>query len=134
MRWGGRNGRSTAVAATASGGATTAPSAIADAHGIAGTSVWATTATPAVVSPTANTTSPVSGAQLSLRSLWRRIIGGIEQHRSEEDCERKLGGNRERRCTRNKREKRPAEREEDDRVPRRDAPPLPAGRPRGSNR
>ena len=42
MRWGGRNGRSTAVAATASGGATTAPSAIAGAHGIDGMSVRAT--------------------------------------------------------------------------------------------
>src|SRR5438477_292647 len=48
-RCGGRNGRSTAVAATASGGATTAPSAIAAAQGIAGTSAWATTATAAVV-------------------------------------------------------------------------------------
>ena len=45
MRWGGRNWRSTAVAATASGGATIAPSAIAAAHGSAGTSVCATTAT-----------------------------------------------------------------------------------------
>jgi hypothetical protein len=69
MRWGGRNGRSTAVAATASGGATIAPSAIVAAHGIVGMSVWATTATAAVVNPTANTTKLVNGAQLSLRSL-----------------------------------------------------------------
>ena len=69
MRCGGRNGRSTAVAATASGGATMAPSAIAGAHGIVGMSVRATTATAAVVNPTANTTRPVTGAQLSLRSL-----------------------------------------------------------------
>src|SRR5215211_3241224 len=69
MRCGGRNGRSTAVAATASGGATTAPSAIAADHGIAGTSVWTTIATAAVVKPTANTTSAVTGPQLSLRSL-----------------------------------------------------------------
>ena len=68
MRCGGRNGRSTAVAATASGGATIAPSAIAGAHGIAGMSVRATTATAAVVNPTAKTTRPVTGAQLSLRS------------------------------------------------------------------
>ena len=38
MRCGGRSCRSTAVAAAASGGATTAPSATAGAHGIAGTS------------------------------------------------------------------------------------------------
>src|SRR5438128_1776295 len=69
MRWGGRNWRSTAVAATASGGATTAPSAIAAAQGIVGMSAWATTATAAVVNPTATTTRLVTGAQLSLRSL-----------------------------------------------------------------
>ena len=38
IRCGGRSGLSTAVAATASGGATMAPSAIAAAHGIAGIS------------------------------------------------------------------------------------------------
>src|SRR4029453_9595170 len=69
IRCGGRNGRSTAVAATASGGATTAPSAIAAAHGIVGMSVWTTTATAAVVNPTANTTRLVTGSQLSRRSL-----------------------------------------------------------------
>ena len=69
MRCGGRNGRNTAVAATASGGATTAPSAIAAGHGRSGIRRRATTATAAVVSPTATTTSPVTGAQLSLRSL-----------------------------------------------------------------
>src|SRR5690349_11332625 len=53
MRWGGRNGRSMAVAATALGGTTTAPSAIAAAYDIVGISVWATTATAAVVNPTA---------------------------------------------------------------------------------
>ena len=68
MRCGGLNWRSTAVAAAASGGATTAPSAIAGAHGMAGISARATTATAMVVKPTANTTRPVTGAQLSLRS------------------------------------------------------------------
>ena len=68
-RCGGCSGRSTAVAATASGGATTAPSAIAAAQGMAGTRVWATSATATVVRPTANTTRLVTGAQLSLRSL-----------------------------------------------------------------
>src|SRR5262245_22529067 len=68
MRCGGRNGRSTAVAAAASGGATTAPRTIAGAHGIAGTSMRTTTATAAVVRPTAKTTRLVSGSQLSRRS------------------------------------------------------------------
>ena len=67
-RWGGRNGRSTAVAATASGGATIAPRAIAGAHGIAGTSARTTSATARVVNPTAKTTRPPTGTQLSLRS------------------------------------------------------------------
>src|SRR6185369_6344792 len=67
-RWGGFKGRSTAVAETASGGATTAPSAMAAAHGMLGTSAWATTATAAVVSATTNTTRLVTGSQLSLRS------------------------------------------------------------------
>src|SRR2546430_9171053 len=61
--------RRTAAAATASGGATTAPSAIAAAQGIVGMSAWATTATAAVVNPTATTTRLGTGAQLSLRSL-----------------------------------------------------------------
>ena len=38
-------------------------------HGGCGESVWATTATAAAVNPTAKTTSPATGAQLSLRSL-----------------------------------------------------------------
>ena len=37
-------------------------------HGIAGMKVWATMATATVVSPTANTTRLITGAQLSLRS------------------------------------------------------------------
>ena len=41
MRWGGCNGRSTAVAATASGGVPTAPGEIADAHGNVGTTARA---------------------------------------------------------------------------------------------
>src|ERR1700756_4009067 len=57
-----------AVAAAASGGATMAPSAIAAAHRLSGTSRCATTATTAVVSPTATTTSVETGIQLFLRS------------------------------------------------------------------
>src|SRR3954471_7386644 len=68
MRCGGRSARSTAVAATASGGATIAPSTTAAAQGSPGTIAWATAATAAVVRPTATTTSPSKGAQLSRRS------------------------------------------------------------------
>jgi hypothetical protein len=68
MRWDGRSSRSTVVAAVASGGATMAPSAIAAAHAMAGTSARATDATAIVVSPTLTTTRATSGAQLSLRS------------------------------------------------------------------
>src|ERR1700741_4302167 len=57
-----------AVAAAASGGATMAPSATAAAHGMPGTSQCATTATMAVVKPTATTTSVETGIQLFLRS------------------------------------------------------------------
>ena len=112
MRWGGRNGRSTAVAAAASGGATTAPSAIAAAHGIAGMSVRATTATAAVVNPTAKTTKPVTGAQLSLRSLERRVVSRIEQHGRDEERQRELGRDAERGRAWKKRQQRTAERQE----------------------
>ena len=57
-----------AVAETGSGGDTTAPSAIATDHGMAGTSQRATTATATIVSATATSTSPVTGTQFSRRS------------------------------------------------------------------
>src|SRR3954467_7133406 len=52
IRWGSLISRRTVVAATASGGATTAPIAIAAAHGMLGTRAWTTKATANVVSPT----------------------------------------------------------------------------------
>src|SRR4051794_39643121 len=67
-RCGGLNCRSTVDAATASGGATTAPSAIAGAHATSGISARVTIATAIVVNPTATITSPATGTQLSLRS------------------------------------------------------------------
>ena len=112
MRCGGRSWRSTAVAATASGGATMAPSAIAAAHGIAGTSARATTATAAVVRPTAKTTRPVTGAQLSLQVAQRGVVGRVEQDRRDEQRQRQLGRKRERRRAWNEREQRAAERQE----------------------
>src|SRR5689334_13169942 len=68
MRRGGRMPRRTAVAAAASGGATIAPSAIADAQETSGTRLRVTIATATVVNTTANTTRLVIGNQLSLRS------------------------------------------------------------------
>jgi len=56
------------VAAAASGGATMAPSAIATGHGMSGRSQCATTATAAVVIPTAASTSVETGSQLLRRS------------------------------------------------------------------
>src|ERR1700716_917431 len=57
-----------AVAAAASGGATMAPSAIAAAQGMSGSSQWASIATAAVVTPTAMNTRVETGSQLFLRS------------------------------------------------------------------
>src|SRR4051812_43386075 len=68
MRCGGFNWRSTAVAADASGGATTAPRTTAAGQGSVGIKACATTATANVVRPTATTTSAVIGIQLSFRS------------------------------------------------------------------
>ena len=67
-RCGGLSGRSTAVAAAASGGETIAPSAMAGAHAIPGTSARATNATATVVRPTPTTTRLATGPQLSRRS------------------------------------------------------------------
>src|SRR5688500_597488 len=67
-RCGGRSCFSTVVAAAASGGATIAPSAIAAAHGIAGTIACATTATTMTVSATAPSASPAIGRQFARMS------------------------------------------------------------------
>ncbi len=68
MRYGRLIWRRIAVAAAASGGATMAPSAIAAAHGMSGSSQWTSAATAAVVRPTATNTSVETGSQLSRRS------------------------------------------------------------------
>src|SRR5882757_664313 len=57
-----------AVAAAASGGATMAPRAIAADHGMSGSSQRVSTATVAVVRPTATNTRVETGSQLSRRS------------------------------------------------------------------
>ena len=97
MRCGGRSGRNTAVAATASGGATTAPSAIAAAHGRSGMSRRATTATAAVVRPTANDDEPCDRRPVVLEVSERRVVRRIKQNGCDEERERKLGRQRERR-------------------------------------
>ena len=114
------SGRSTAVAAAASGGATTAPSTIAGRPRHRRDSVRTTTATATVVSPTAKTTRPVTGAQLSLQIPGRRVVRRVEQHRGDEERQRELGRDAERRRAGNEREQRAAEREED-RIRRADA-------------
>src|SRR5258708_2700151 len=57
-----------AVAAAASGGATMAPSAIAAAHGMSGRNQRTSSATAAVVTPTAANTSVETGSQFLRRS------------------------------------------------------------------
>src|SRR5258706_7864001 len=57
-----------AVAGAASGGETMAPSEPAAPQGMPGSSQWTSTATAAVVRPTAMSTSVETGSQLSLRS------------------------------------------------------------------
>jgi hypothetical protein len=76
-RRGRSNCRRTAVAATASGGATMAPSATAAAIGRPA-SAQPAKATAAVVSATATTASAVSTAQL------RQVVGRVEQRRRDE--------------------------------------------------
>ena len=121
MRCGGRSCRSTAVAAAASGGATTAPSAIAGAHGMAGINVRATTATAMVVRPTATTTRPVTGAQLSLRSRGEASYAASSRIGRDEERQGELGQHGERRRARHEREHGAAERQKHG-IGRTDAP------------
>ena len=112
MRCGGFIGRSTAVAAAASGGATMAPSAMAGAHGIAGISVRTTTATAIVVRATAKTTRLVTGAQLSRRSRGDASYAASSSTGARKSASASSGGTRERRRAGQKCEQRAADREE----------------------
>jgi hypothetical protein len=67
-RCGSLTSRSTAVAATASGGATIAPIAAAAAEGMVGTSTCTTKATAAVVSPTAISARLITGTEWRFKS------------------------------------------------------------------
>ena len=95
MRCGGLSCRRTAVAAAASGGATTAPSAIAAGQGISGTSARATSATAAVVNPTAMTARLGDRNPVVLEIAHRRIEGRIQQHGRDEQRESEVRRNRE---------------------------------------
>ena len=97
MRCGGRSCRRTAVAAAASGGATMAPSAIAAAQGIAGTSACATHATAAVVRPTRDHDERQQRRPVVPEIARRRVVGRVQQHRRDEQRERELGLQHERR-------------------------------------
>ena len=67
---------------------------------------------PLVVRPTATTTRLVTGSQLSLQIARRRVVGGIEQHRRDEQRQRELRRNCEARAAGQKRQQRAADREE----------------------
>ncbi len=78
---------------------------------MSGISARATTATAMVVRPTANTTRPVTGAQLSLRSRGDASYAASSSIGRHEERQGELGQHGERRRARHKREDRPAERE-----------------------
>ena len=96
-RCGGLSGRSTAVAAAASGGETMAPRAMAGAHSSPGTIARATPATASVVRPTLTTTSAGDRAPVVSQIPQRRVVGGVQQHRRDEQRQREVGIDREHR-------------------------------------
>ncbi len=112
IRCGGRSCFRTAIAAAASGGDTIAPSAIAAAQGIEGTTARVTTATAAVVRSDAHDREARDGNPVVLQVPRRRVVGGIQKHRRDEKRERHLGVDRERGRARDEREDRAAQREE----------------------
>ena len=91
MRCGGRSGRSTAVAATASGGATMAPSAMAGAHGIAGTSARATDGDRGGGEADRDDDQARDRRPVVLEIAQRRVVRGVEQDRRDEQRQRQLG-------------------------------------------
>jgi hypothetical protein len=107
-----RRGRRTAVAAAASGGETRAPRATAAARGISGTRARATRATATVVKLTATTTKPISGAQLSFRSLGEASCAASSSTGAMNSARAELGRQSEGRRTRRERKQRAAERQE----------------------
>jgi hypothetical protein len=112
MRCGGRSGRSTAVAATASGGATMAPSAIAAAQGRLGTRACATTATAGRRENhrndhQADKRRPVV-AQVSLGS----VVAGVDQNRRHEQGQHQVGRQGQTRRSGNEGKQRAADRQE----------------------
>ena len=112
MRCGGRSWRSTAVAAAASGGATTAPSAIAGAHGIAGISARATHGDRDGRQADREHDQAGDRRPVVPEISRRRVVRRIEQHRRDEQRQRELGSDGERGRAGNEREERAAERQE----------------------
>ena len=112
MRCGGRNWRSTAVAAAASGGATMAPSAIAGAHGIVGHQRAGDDGDGDGREADREDDQAGDRRPVVPEVPRRRVVGRVEQHRRDEERQRELGQHGERRRARNEREQRAAERQE----------------------
>ena len=91
MRCGGRNWRSTAVAAAASGGATTAPSAIAGAQGIVGHQRAGDHRDRGGRQAHRKHNQACDRRPVVLEISRRRVVRRIEQHRRDEERERELG-------------------------------------------
>ena len=104
-RCGGRSCLSTVVAAAASGGATIAPSAIAAVQGMSGTSRRTTTATTPIVSATAPSARLADLAPVGAQVARRGVEGGVDQHGRDEQRERELGIEHERRHAGEERER-----------------------------
>ena len=89
-----------------------APSAIAAAHGIVGMSVWATTATAAVVNSDREHNQTGHGRPIVPEISGRRVVSRIEQYGCDKERQRKLGRDAERGRAWKKRQQRSAERQE----------------------
>ena len=112
MRCGGRSGRNTAVAATASGGATTAPSAIAAAHGRSRDEQARDGGDSRGGESDRDDDETRDRCPIVLEIPERRVVRRIQENWCDEERERKLGRQRERRRGGKKREQRTAKREE----------------------
>ena len=112
MRCGGRSWRSTAVAATASGGATMAPSAIAGAHGMRGHQRAGDDGDGDGRESDGEDDQTGDRRPVVPEISQRGVVGRVEQHRRDEQRQRELGQHGERRRAGNEREERAAERQE----------------------
>ena len=111
MRCGGLNWRSTAVAAAASGGATTAPSAIAGAHGMAGHQRARHHGDGDGGEAHGNDDQAGDRCPVVPEISRRRVVRRVEQDGRDEERQGELRQHGERRRAWNKREDRAAERQ-----------------------